>query len=145
MRNTTQAPDWAIVIADIVATGLTESDVAQRAEVSNKAIRYLARGVQPLFHRGDALVCVMALIDSRHPPQEIDLEFINWMMDMAVPFVLVFTKADKISAAQLEKNLKVYQNTLAEFCENLPEMFTCSAKTGDGQRELLKFIRSALP
>ncbi|HEX7639836.1 MAG TPA: hypothetical protein VF457_15675 [Burkholderiaceae bacterium] len=56
MRNTTQAPDWAIVIADIVATGLTESDVAQRAEVSNKAIRYLARGVQPLFHRGDALV-----------------------------------------------------------------------------------------
>lgn len=101
--------------------------------------------VEYLTHRGDALVCVMALIDSRHPPQEIDLEFINWMMDMAVPFVLVFTKADKISAAQLEKNLKVYQNTLAEFCENLPEMFTCSAKTGDGQRELLKFIRSALP
>jgi hypothetical protein len=56
MRNTKHAPDWAIVIANIVATGLTEADVASRAEVSNKAIRYLARGVQPLFHRGNALV-----------------------------------------------------------------------------------------
>ncbi len=101
--------------------------------------------VEYLTHRGDSLICVLTLIDSRHPPQEIDLEFINWMMDMAVPFVLVFTKADKVSPAQLEENLKVYQDTLAEFCENLPEMFACSSKTGGGQRELLKFIRSALP
>ena len=101
--------------------------------------------VEYLTHRGDALICVLTLVDCRHPPQKIDMEFIDWMVDMAVPFVLVFTKTDKVTPAKLEENLELFREALSEFCENLPEMFTCSAKTGSGQRELLRFVQSALP
>ena len=101
--------------------------------------------VEYLTGRGDALICVLSLIDARHPPQNIDLEFIDWMIEMGVPFVLVFTKTDKVNAAQLETNLQLYRDTLSEFCDTLPEILTCSAKTGDGHRALLKFIQSALP
>ncbi len=101
--------------------------------------------VEYLTHRGDDLICVLALIDSRLPPQEIDLEFIDWMIDMGVPFVLVFTKTDKITAAKLEENLAVYREALSEMCETLPEILTCSSKTGAGHKELLKFVQSALP
>ena len=101
--------------------------------------------VEYLTHRGDNLICVLSLIDSRLPPQEIDLEFIDWMIDMGVPFVLVFTKTDKITAAKLEENLAVYREALSEMCENLPEILTGSSKTGAGHKELLKFVQSALP
>ena len=101
--------------------------------------------VEYLTGRGDALICVLSLIDARHPPQEIDLEFIDWMIEMAVPFVLVFTKIDKVTPAQLETNLQLYRDTLSEFCDTLPEMIISSAKTRAGHKELLKFVQSALP
>ena len=101
--------------------------------------------VEYLTHRGDQLICVLSLIDSRHAPQKIDLEFIDWMIEMGVPFVLVFTKTDKITAAKLAENLATYKEALSEMCETLPEILTCSSKTGSGHRELLRFVDGALP
>ena len=127
---------WRLV--DLPGYGFAKVAKTEVGRFNESVVEYLTR-------RGDALICVLALIDSRHPPQDIDMEFIDWMIEMGVPFVLVFTKTDKVSAKQLQENLQVFRDTLSEFCETLPEMLTCSAKSREGHKDLLKFIQSALP
>ncbi|MDB6019120.1 MAG: YihA family ribosome biosis GTP-binding protein, partial [Pedosphaera sp.] len=63
------------------------------------------------------LFCVFALIDSRHPPQALDLEFVKWLIDESVPFVLVFTKTDKSKTAQLQKNMELFKESISQWCE----------------------------
>jgi GTP-binding protein len=87
---------------------------------------------------------VLALIDSRIPPQAIDLEFIEWLSRNGVPFVLVFTKAEKVSAAKLEELRKVFADHLSEWRAEPPEAVACSAKKGLGRKELLWMISRAL-
>ena len=65
-------------------------------------------------------------MDSRHPPQKIDLEFINWCGENNIPFSLIFTKIDKIASSQLSKNLTGYKNKLKEQWEELPPIFVSS-------------------
>src|SRR5205814_1099122 len=68
------------------------------------------------------LYCVFALIDSGLPPQKIDLEFVDWLANNAVPFVLVFTKTDRISPAKLRTNIKAFTDQISGKFENLPEI-----------------------
>ena len=89
------------------------------------------------------LVCAMVLIDSNIPPQKIDLEFVNWLGEHGVPFVLVFTKTDRKKARGLV-NVQAFQAALREQWEELPPLFTTSAITGDGREELLTFIDRTL-
>jgi len=91
------------------------------------------------------LVRVFVLIDSRHPPQAIDLEFVEWLMSASVPLSLVFTKADKVTPTKVQTNIGLFQQRMSEWCTELPRVFITSAKTGSGRRELLSFIGSALP
>jgi GTP-binding protein len=83
---------------------------------------------------------VFALIESGLAPQEIDLEFVEWLARHAVPFVFVFTKTDKVSAATAQTNIAAFTDRISAWFEKLPLVFTCSATTRQGRQELLRVI-----
>ena len=80
------------------------------------------------------------LIDSRHAPQKIDLEFIQWLGENGVPFSIIFTKADKLTKTALASNIAAYKNRLLEEWEELPEIFITSSETAHGREEVLEYI-----
>jgi GTP-binding protein len=80
------------------------------------------------------------LIDCRHEPQKNDLEFITWLGKNGVPFVLCFTKTDKLSSSELQKSLKTYKNELLKQWESLPRIFLSSTTAQRGKEEILGFI-----
>ena len=86
------------------------------------------------------LVCLFVLVDSRHEPQKIDLEFIQWLGEEGVPFALVFTKADKLTKGRLAANLEAYKARLLEEWEELPPIFVTSSEERMGRDELLGYI-----
>jgi len=96
-----------------------------------------------LEHRTN-LCRVFALIESGLPPQEIDLQFVEWLTSKAVPFVLVFTKTDKILPAVVEANIAAFMERIAAWFEKPPTSFTCSAAAGHGRKELLRVIDEAM-
>lgn len=87
---------------------------------------------------------VFVLLDSRLEPQRIDLEFVGWLAECGVPFVLVFTKSDKLKPAATARNVAAFTTALQEWTTEEPRVFTCSAETGAGRGELLSFIGSLL-
>jgi GTP-binding protein len=94
-----------------------------------------------LRHR-ENLTVVFVLIDCRLDPQKIDLEFINWCGEEQIPFVLVFTKLDKVSNAEWERNFTKFQKALEPTWEELPDTFASSSTTAFGREELLYYIQS---
>ncbi len=90
----------------------------------------------------DNLFCLFVLIDSRHEPQAIDLEFMEWLGLSKVPFAIIFTKSDKLKPGELEENIKNYQNKMLETWEVLPPWFVSSAQTGGGRTEILQYIQN---
>ncbi len=83
---------------------------------------------------------VFVLIDSRLTPQTIDLEFLNWCGEEGIPFVVVFTKADKQSKTQTDRNVKLFLNKLVEIFGETPDYFVTSAEKGLGKEEVIRFI-----
>ena len=86
------------------------------------------------------LVLLFVLLDCRHDPQKIDLEFIQWLGEEGVPFALVFTKADKLSKGRLAANVEAYKAKLHEEWEELPPIFVTSSEERMGRDELLGYI-----
>lgn len=86
------------------------------------------------------LHCLFVLIDIRHEPLKIDLDFMEWLGISNIPFSIIFTKTDKLNSAELEKNIKHYEKIMLEKWEVMPEYFTASVLTGHGREEILKFI-----
>ncbi|EEF58452.1 ribosome biogenesis GTP-binding protein YihA/YsxC [Pedosphaera parvula] len=90
------------------------------------------------------LYCVFVLIDSRHKPQKIDLEFVQWLGEQSAPCALIFTKTDKVKAAQLQTNMDLFKESISGWFENVPEILSCSSVTKNGVREILNVIDEAL-
>lgn len=90
----------------------------------------------------EQLTCLFVLIDSRHEPQKIDLEFIEWLGENGVPFAIIFTKADKQSVGKTRQNVNNYLNKLKEQWEELPPHFVSSSENGTGRQEILEYIDS---
>jgi len=86
------------------------------------------------------LICLFVLLDIRHNPQSIDLEFMQKTGQEGIPFVMVFTKSDKISQTQISKNIKNYKAEMLKQWEYLPDMFITSSENKNGISEILKFI-----
>jgi GTP-binding protein len=84
------------------------------------------------------------LVDSRLEPQKIDLNFIELLGQNGIPFGIIFTKADKLSQAQLNRSITTYKRTLSEQWEELPPMLVSSSEKGTGREEILTFIDSLL-
>ena len=88
----------------------------------------------------EQLTCLFVLIDSRHEPQKIDLEFIEWLGENGVPFAIIFTKADKQTVGKTRQNVNNYLNKLKEQWEELPPHFISSSENGTGRQEILDYI-----
>ncbi len=90
------------------------------------------------------LVNLFVLIDCRHEPQDIDVEFINWLGESRVPFTIIFTKADKIGPNALKDKVEAYKEHLLQTWENLPDMLVSSAVSKMGQEEILDYIEKII-
>lgn len=86
------------------------------------------------------LTNVFLLIDSRHAPQKIDMDFMQWMGENEIPFAIVFTKIDKLSQTKSKDNIEKYKDSLAEVWETLPKIFVTSSEKQQGREELLDYI-----
>ncbi|MBO4250721.1 MAG: YihA family ribosome biogenesis GTP-binding protein [Paludibacteraceae bacterium] len=121
---------WHLV--DLPGYGYAQAGQQQREALKKMIERYCLLREQ--------LVCLFVLIDCRHEPQKIDLEFINWLGENGVPFALVFTKGDKLGRMRLQENVEAYKTRLLEDWEELPPVFVTSAETGLGREELTAYI-----
>ena len=121
---------WHLV--DLPGYGFAQAGKKQRAKLKTMIERYcLLR---------EALVSLFVLIDCRHEPQQIDLEFMEWLGEQAIPFAIVFTKADKLTKSKLTMNVNSYKEKLQEVWEELPPIFVTSAEKGLGEQELISYI-----
>src|SRR5690349_7395333 len=100
--------------------------------------------IEAYIMKRETLSCLFILIDSRHEPQKIDLSFIRWAGEKGVPICLVFTKTDKNSRHELQKNLSHFQRTMKESWEELPPIILTSAIDKSGREEVLALIEKAL-
>lgn len=110
------------------------------ARTSKKNRRSWEGFITDYLERRPSLQCVMVLIDSRLTPQAIDLEFINWLGKRGIPFVLVFTKADKQSKQKTLLQIRLFEQEMLKTWEQIPEVFITSAEKQLGKEELLQFI-----
>ena len=110
------------------------------AKRSKKEIAKLEQMIQGYILQREQLVNVFVLVDVRLEPQKIDQEFIEWLGQSSVPFSIVFTKADKLTAAKVRANVEAYKQALLETWEELPPIFVTSAEKKQGRDEVLDYI-----
>jgi GTP-binding protein len=114
------------------------------AQVARKDKAKFNKAVSNYLQNRPNLCCVFQLIDSSLPPQQIDLDFVEWLINSSIPFVLVFTKTDKVSAEVVKANIAAFTGRVSEWCETLPAVFTCSAAEGRGRSELFGVIEAGI-
>lgn len=112
------------------------------AKVSQKARNNWGNMIESYIRKRESLVNLFVLIDSRHSPQPIDLEFIRQLGAWQVPFSIVFTKSDKNKPGATVRHVQSFLEALAAEWEELPPHFISSATTGEGKKEILDFIHS---
>ena len=110
------------------------------AKVSKKKRSIFAKFIYEYLEKRENLICTFVLVDSRHEPQKIDLLFMEWLGQNQIPFVIIFTKMDKLSSSQLNKNITKYKTEMLKTWEDIPQTFRSSAESGLGKAEILKFI-----
>ena len=111
------------------------------AQISKTKRKTFQKFITDYFFRREQLTCTFLLVDSRHEPQKIDLEFMRFLGESGIPFCIVFTKSDKLNASDINKNLEIYhQKVLESGWESMPQSFVTSATSKDGRDELLNFI-----
>ena len=111
---------------------------AKRSKKEQEKFQQMISGY--VLHR-QQMTCLFVLVDSRHEPQRIDLDFIQWLGENEVPFALVFTKGDKLGKTKLGANVAAYLRALSEQWEELPPHFVTSSVTRAGRDELLDYIQ----
>ncbi len=110
---------------------------ARRGLESRKALQKM---IEDYILNRSQMTNLFLLIDSRHAPQKIDLEFMRWLGENGVPFSIVFTKTDKLGREAARRNIEQYCASLLEEWEELPPVFVTSSETGAGREELLEYI-----
>jgi len=125
---------WRLV--DLPGYGYAKTSKKDRESFQEMITQYLAN--RP------TLSCTFVLIDSMIPPQTLDLEFVRWLMEGGIPFVLVFTKLDRLKASRADKNIDLFTEKMTEWGDGIPRIFKTSAKTQLGRREMLEFVDQAL-
>ena len=122
--------EWYLV--DLPGYGYAKAPITERKKWEKFIQKYILER--------ENLYCLFVLIDSRHEPQTVDIEFMEWLGIKGIPFVIVFTKIDKLKPEELAENLKVYEEKMQESWEKMPDFFVTSAETRQGKTELLDFI-----
>lgn len=122
--------EWYLV--DLPGYGYAKISKTQRRKWKQMIERYLE--LRP------NLFCVFTLLDSRHSLQTIDLEFLNWLAEKKIPFVLALTKIDKVKRSLRDKNTKTILQAIGEYWEPIPQHFVTSAEEKIGTSEILEFV-----
>ena len=125
---------WYLV--DLPGYGYARVSKNKRGEFSKIILDYVLKCEKMHF--------LFVLVDSRLEPQAIDLRFIEMLGENGIPFGIIFTKTDKLSATQRKKSVERYEQTLLEQWEELPPMFCSSSERGTGREEILSFIENCL-
>ena len=110
------------------------------ARVSKIAKAEWKKMIDDYLRKRQNLTNVFVLVDIRHDPQKIDLEFINWLGEEGIPFCIVFTKADKLGKTQVQASVATYRKILKKDWEELPQQFITSSEDKVGKEEILVFI-----
>lgn len=122
--------DWFLV--DLPGYGYARASKDKRKEFSRVITDYIGGRAN--------LMNLFVLIDIRLEPQKIDNEFLQWLGENSIPFVLIFTKSDKLGTNQIQSNLAAYKRHLKQVWDELPPIFLSSAETGLGRDEILNYI-----
>lgn len=110
------------------------------ARVSKSSKKTFQKFITSYFELREQMILAFVLVDCRHEPQPIDLDFMTWMGEKGIPFNIIFTKADKLKPKALERNIKVYSNKMLETWEVMPKYFVTSASNSKGRDEVLNYI-----
>ncbi|MBC5633083.1 ribosome biogenesis GTP-binding protein YihA/YsxC [Parabacteroides hominis] len=143
LAMTSQKPGKTMLINHFLINGqwylvdLPGYGFAQRGKEGRENIQ---RIIEDYILEREQLTNLFVLIDCRHEPQKIDLEFMEWLGENGIPFSLIFTKTDKISKSRLQENLKAYQTKLLESWEELPPILLSSSEKKEGRDEILNYI-----
>jgi len=129
--------DLKWVLADLPGYGYAKLSKHDREKFINMIKQYL--------HKRENLFSAFLLMDLRVAPQSVDLEMADWLGENSVPFCIVFTKADKLKPAEIETQIKLYEEKLFESWAELPHYFITSSKTKEGREAIMQFIQSAFP
>ena len=112
------------------------------AKRGQKGQEQIKRIIESYILQREQMTCLFVLIDCRHEPQKIDVEFLEWLGENEIPFCIVFTKADKLGPVRFKENVEAYKNRLLEDWEELPPVFYTSSEKKQGRTELLDYIGS---
>lgn len=121
-------------LADLPGYGYAKVSKKNRATFHSFTVEYL--------RNRQNLLCVFVLLDSRIPPQKIDLEFMEYCGVKGIPFVMCFTKIDKLKPTAIKESIENYKTKMFEQWEEIPQIFISSATNKDGQEEILEFIKN---
>ncbi len=110
---------------------------ARRGKEGREKLRIL---IEDYILERTEMTALFVLVDSRHSPQTIDLEFMEWLGENGIPFSIVFTKGDKQSASRLALNVSNYKEEMLKSWEELPPIFVTSSETAKGREEVLEYI-----
>lgn len=124
--------EWYIV--DLPGYGYAARSRKQREELEKLIKDYV-------LHRRQ-MTLLFVLIDIRHAPQKVDLEFLGWLGENGVPFAIIFTKADKLGPVAAQRNVELYKEELLKSWEELPPVFVSSSERGQGRQEILDYIET---
>lgn len=111
------------------------------AKVSKQSKQKFQQFITDYFEQREQLISAFVLVDVRHEPQKIDLDFFAYLGENSIPFAIVFTKADKLSKSNINRNVALYQKKLlADVWEEMPPYFVTSSENGLGKDNLLEYI-----
>lgn len=122
--------DWYLV--DLPGYGYAKRSKSQNEQLQRIISSYILGREQ--------MTLLFVLIDCRHSPQKIDLEFFRWLGENGIPFSIIFTKADKLTRSKLASNVAEYKQVLLEEWEELPPVFITSSDNGLGREDVLAYI-----
>lgn len=123
--------NWFLV--DLPGYGYAKVSKAKKADWGRMIMQYLQERKN--------LMCVFVLIDVRLEPQAVDMEFMLWLGEKQIPFVMVFTKSDKLSPPKRDKNVAFYKREMLKNWESMPQYFVTSAVESKGREQILNFIQ----
>ncbi len=130
--NTSSSKSDTWYLVDLPGYGFAKRSKTERVKLENMITSYILQRHQ--------LTNLFLLIDSRHTPQQVDLEFMQWLGESNIPFSIVFTKADKLSRQALSASIETYTQQLSQSWDPLPPYFITSSETRQGRDELLDYI-----
>lgn len=132
--NAEEKRPWYLV--DLPGYGYAKIAKTERGKWEKMTEEYLSKR--------ENLLCTMVLVDVRHEPQKIDIEFCVRLGELGLPFAIVFTKADKEKPKAIERNVSAFCNALLEYFSDMPNYFLTSAEKKTGREDLLNFLNNVM-